>query len=302
MRKPDILSKWLHLGMASCICLCVFMSLAMNAHTKEVSWGLIWYNLHKFIGINFIVISSIYLIWSAKKQGKPLAELFPWINPLARAAIKSEFRQRRILRLNRITAVAQELFILVSVVSVAVLARVIYVFFTGAALQKDIWLTHLPGLASLFFASYLIAQVPWFDASARAGWGRELRRLKRVETHAIASGVQGLGIIAGLITTVLGLAIIIIGIFGVKFTADMALPKAHHYSTYVLIAYLCVHVGAALIHGMIGHWDIFKIGKVLERTTRVYIDPAMVEAWAKRKEAARAANDNQCNQWGGRMR
>ena len=287
MRKPDIMSKWLHLGMASCIILCVLMSFAMNAHTKDISWGLIWYNLHKFIGINFIVISTIYLIWSASKHGKPLSELFPWTNHEARAALKAEFYQRKTLQLNRISALVQELSILIGIGIVAALLRTTFLFFSGASIGTDMWLKHIPDMSAILILSYVTAQIPWFNASARAGWGRELRRLKRVKTERIASTVQGAGILFGLLTTLLGLAIIIVGILGTKFTADMWLPKAHYYSTFALIGYLSIHVGAALLHGIIGHWDIFKIGKVLDRTTRIVIDPAMVAAWEKQRNALR---------------
>lgn len=293
MRKPDILSKWLHLGMASCITLCVLMSFAMNAHTKEVSWGLIWYNLHKFIGINFIVISTIYLIWSAHKHGKPLPELFPWLNPKSHVALRAELRQHRTLPLNRISALVQELIILLGVGVLAVLLRATYVLYSGGQPTADVWLKHVPELASILVLYYLIAQVPWCNPSARAGWRRELRRLSKIKTDCIASAVQGMGVTIGLVTTLLGLIIIIAGIFGFNFTPQMWLPKAHYYSSFALIGYLSIHAGAALLHGLFGHGEIFKIAKVLDRTTRLYVDPAMKAAWAKRRRALPAANSNQ---------
>lgn len=292
MRKPDIMSKWLHLGMASCITLCVFMSFAMNAHTKEISWGLIWYNLHKFVGINFIVICTIYLIWSANRHGKPLFELFPWFNQKSRKALKAELFQHRTLPLYRISALVLELIVLVGIGILGVLLRITYLVYSGINPVVDPWLKHVPELAAVLVLYYLLAQVPWFNASARAGWGREFKRLKKVQTHRIASLVQGCGILIGLATTLLGLAMIIEGIFGTKFTPEMWLPKAHYYTSLVLMGYLIIHVGAALLHVVIGQGEIFKIARVLDRTTRIYVDPALRAAWFKRRGTRFAANSH----------
>lgn len=264
MRKPDILSKWLHMGMASCIVLCTaFYWGGMEVHAKQLSVGLIFFNLHKFVGINFIVISTIYLLWSAKKQGKPMQELFPWFNPHARECLIREVRQFRKLRNSRIAHMLSGLLVLVGAAAILLGGWAFWQSLYGRELAHDSILSHAQSLVILSVAAYL---APWLFGETRAGLWREFQRLKFLCTDRIASAVQGLGVASALVATWLGLLVVIFSIAGTPFTSDMFLPRAHLLSSFAVMAYLAVHAGAALLHGVIGHAEIFAIGKLLERT------------------------------------
>lgn len=267
MRKPDILSKWLHVGMASCIVLCVaFYWGGMDVHVKHLSAGLILFNLHKFVGINFIVISTIYLLWSVKKQGKPMSELFPWSNAYARECLAREVRQFGKLRSSRIVHMASGLMVFAGGVALLLGAWALGQSLAGHELAHDPILSHAHYFVPLGVAAYL---APWLVGETRIGLAREFRRLKYLCTDRIASAVQGFGVASALVAAWLGLLVVIFSIAGTTFTSDMLLPRAHMLSSFVVIGYLAVHAGAALLHGMIGHTEIFAIGKLLERTIQV---------------------------------
>lgn len=264
MRKPDILSKWLHVGMASCIVLCTaFYWGGMDVHAKQLSVGLVFFNLHKFVGINFIVISLIYLLWSAKKQGKPMTELFPWLDAHARECVMQEIRQFRKLCDSRIAYMLSGLVVLASATAILLGGWALWRTLSGHDLAHDPILTHIFSLGLLSGAAYL---APWLIGETRVGLWREIRRLKTLCTDRIASAVQGFGVASALVATCLGLLVVIFSIAGASFTSDMWLPRAHMVSSFVVMAYLAVHAGAALLHGVIGHTEIFAIGKLLQRT------------------------------------
>jgi len=267
MRKPDILSKWLHVGMASCIVLCTaFYWGGMDVHAKKLSVGLVFFNLHKFVGINFIVISLIYLLWSAKKQGKPMNELFPWFDAHARECVMQEIRQFSKLCDSRIAYMLSGLVALASAAIILLGCWALWQSLTGHDLTHDPILTHILSLALLSGVAYL---APWLIGETRVGLWREIRRLKTLCTDRIASAVQGLGVASALVATWLGLLVVIFSIAGTAFTSDMLLPRAHMFFSFVVMGYLAVHAGAALLHGIIGHTEIFAIGKLLERTLQV---------------------------------
>lgn len=190
VKKPDILVKWLHLGMACSVSLCVLFSLAMDPVAKTMSRDLIFFNLHKFIGINFIVISSVYLLWSAKRYGKSLSDLFPWLH------------RRTYRRLYN-----------------------------------------------------------------------EISRCDLSDTYYLSSALQGLGIFFSLTACVLGVWLVLLTIDGISVAADTWLAKSHYLFSLLTMGYLSMHVGAALLHAMIGHKEVFAIGKVLERRLQARAQP-----------------------------
>lgn len=195
MKKPDILVKWLHIGMASCVVLCVGLSLVMDPGVKTLSRELVFFNLHKFIGINFVVISLIYLLWSAKGYGKALSDLFPW------------FRKRT---------------------------------------RSQLW--------------------------------DEARKFNLSETRHIASAVHGLGIVFALVTCVLGLWLVLLALGGTPIGTDTWLSKFHYFFSLLTMVYVAVHVAAALLHGMVGHKEIFEIGKILDRRSNARAEPRKEQA------------------------
>lgn len=269
MRKPDILSRWLHVGMASCIVLCtLFFIGGMDGQAKQISAGLIFFNLHKFVGINFIVIGTIYLLWSAKKQGKPLSQLFPWFDAAARGRLMREVRQLAKLRNSRIAYMLTGL--LIYICALELLFGVWSLWHAG--FNHDIADNPLTAHKQFFLLLSVAAYfIPWMLPGARAGLRRELRRLRLFETGHIASAIQGVGVASALLACWLGLFIVMFSIAGVKFTTGMLLPQAHIVSSYAVMAYLIVHAGAAALHGLAGHTEIFAIGKLLERTIQLPI-------------------------------
>lgn len=265
MRKPDILSKWLHVGMAICIVLCTaFVLIGMDSHTKKITAGLVYYNLHRFIGINFIIISTIYLIWSARKHGKPLRDLFPWFDARAMKQLKDELRQLSRLRDTRIAHLLGGMAVFLGVGAALLGAWAAYLAWMGQARAQDPLLSHIALLLLLGVVAYLI---PWMLGEERAGLGREYHRLKRFSTYRMTSAFQGFGIASGVLATWSGLMIVLAGIAThITFTGGMWLPRAHVAAAFMLMAYLGVHVGVAALNALIGRTEIFQVGKLLERT------------------------------------
>lgn len=81
-RRYNLLTKWLHIGIASCIVLSLFFTLLMSsAPTSGLpSLATVSFNLHKFVGINAFVLIFIYLLWAANSKAKSLDRLFPWLS------------------------------------------------------------------------------------------------------------------------------------------------------------------------------------------------------------------------------
>lgn len=76
-----ILGRWLHLGLAVCITLCLLLSLCFVLPVgPQISGALVAFNLHKFIGLNGLFILCLYLMWTARGQAKAWSELFPWLS------------------------------------------------------------------------------------------------------------------------------------------------------------------------------------------------------------------------------
>lgn len=278
MRKPDTLSKWLHIGMAACIVLCTTMGLAMDVRGKIFTLEVAFFVLHKFIGLDFILIASIYLLWSSTRNGKPLTELFPWFNAEARQAVLTEVRAIRRVKARRLFAMTNGFAALAGAIALGAAGRAGYLTLHGAALAHDVWLRDLPLFLALGAIGYGLFAFPWFNRNERAGLAREIQRLTGVSTHHIASAVQGFGVTSGLVASLIGLWIVMLIIFGAKFTADMMLPRLHYWSAMSVLAYLAVHAGAALLHRLAGHREIFAIGHVLDRTLMMTIDPHMMAA------------------------
>ncbi len=78
----NILGRWLHCGMAICLALCLGFSLGMAGRqaTVGVPWALIAFNLHKFIGLNALLLVVLYIVWSAHGHARRLGDLFPWFS------------------------------------------------------------------------------------------------------------------------------------------------------------------------------------------------------------------------------
>ncbi len=85
MKKFDgvynLLTRWLHFGLASSITLTLFLSLVMlQGEQHPVPLPVVAFNLHKIIGLNAMVLILLYLLWSSKHLAKSLTDLFPWFS------------------------------------------------------------------------------------------------------------------------------------------------------------------------------------------------------------------------------
>ena len=77
----NILGRWLHFGIA----VCVISSLLLAGFTRNLHAGgstlagNVTFNLHKFIGLNALLLVSLFLMWSAIGHARQWADLFPWL-------------------------------------------------------------------------------------------------------------------------------------------------------------------------------------------------------------------------------
>ncbi len=85
MKEPkgvyNLLTRWLHFGLASSIALTLFLSLVMlQGEGHPVPLPVVAFNLHKIIGLNVMVLTLLYLLWSSRHIAKSLNDLFPWFS------------------------------------------------------------------------------------------------------------------------------------------------------------------------------------------------------------------------------
>lgn len=93
----NILGRWLHFGIALCVVLCVALG-CISARSGAPASGLgpvIAFNLHKFIGLNALLLLALFLTWSARGHARPPAELFPWFSRAHLQRIANEWRGER---------------------------------------------------------------------------------------------------------------------------------------------------------------------------------------------------------------
>lgn len=76
----NLLTKWLHIGLVISVTVPLIFSLFMNPMADKLGLPLIAFNLHKFIGLNALLLISLYLLWAKEKKAKSLSELFPWFS------------------------------------------------------------------------------------------------------------------------------------------------------------------------------------------------------------------------------
>jgi hypothetical protein len=115
--KPtNILTRWLHFGFALSIVLCLALSLGMAVNGRGLTGATIAFTLHKFIGLNALLLVSLYLMWSALGHAKSLATLFPWFSARTRKALAEELKHFHILfpHLHAVAAAMQGLGIAVA--------------------------------------------------------------------------------------------------------------------------------------------------------------------------------------------
>src|SRR3569832_381491 len=79
----NILGRWLHFGIAICIVLCLILAwLSAQASLRgHPLASTVACNLHKFIGLNAMLLGLLFLVWSALGHARSLSELFPWFSP-----------------------------------------------------------------------------------------------------------------------------------------------------------------------------------------------------------------------------
>ena len=84
----NLLTRWLHVGIASSTALSLGLSLVMSTEppVQGFTWDIVAFNLHKIVGLNAQVLIVLYLVWSAKRHAKSFRELYPWLAWLRRLA------------------------------------------------------------------------------------------------------------------------------------------------------------------------------------------------------------------------
>jgi cytochrome b561 len=133
-----ILGRWLHLGLAVCITLCLLLSLCFVLPVgPEISGALVAFNLHKFIGLNGLFILCLYLMWTARGQAKPWGELFPWLSRDRMARVASEvFAPAEWLHMRAVPSMVQGLgIVLAGAAFLSGLAMVLAVLMPSLAAQ-----------------------------------------------------------------------------------------------------------------------------------------------------------------------
>ncbi len=94
----NLLTKWLHFGFASSITLTLFLSLVMlQGGGEPVPLPVVAFNLHKIIGLNAMVLTLVYLLWSSRHFTKSLSDLFPWFSMKKLRILFSELTRWRSL-------------------------------------------------------------------------------------------------------------------------------------------------------------------------------------------------------------
>ena len=88
----NLLTKWLHFGIAISITIPLLFSIFMDKGGASLSFPLIAYDLHKFIGLNALLLVSLYLLWSAERKAKTSTELFPWFSLKQIKILFTEFK------------------------------------------------------------------------------------------------------------------------------------------------------------------------------------------------------------------
>ena len=93
----NILGRWLHFGIAVCVVLCVvFGWIAGRSGRPAFTLGAtIAFNLHKFIGLNALLLLALFLTWSARGHARALGELFPWFSPARLRSIAQEWTREQ---------------------------------------------------------------------------------------------------------------------------------------------------------------------------------------------------------------
>ncbi len=177
--RSNILGRWLHFGIALCVLFCLLLSLVMTPHTADISLGSIAFTLHKFIGLNCLVLVSLYFVWSLRGYAKKPSELFPWFFPARLRALKNEllsgpthFKEWRLIPA-AVQGLGLLLIVSVNVLGLLLVINIIFPTVMSAGGANAVTLTHN------FFAKLV-----WWYLAAHVGafllhcWMRERRYLQ----------------------------------------------------------------------------------------------------------------------------
>lgn len=189
----NILGRWLHCGMAVCLALCLGFSLGMagRAAGGGVPWALIAFNLHKFIGLNALLLVTLYIVWSAHGYARRLGDLFPWYSASRLRRIAQEIvRPRDWLHMQAVPAMVQGLGLTAALVATeSGLVMVLLQISADRAPDLGLWpAVHLA--ASRVLWGYLVAHMGAVALHWLTGQRAAVRRMFALfRPHEPRSGV-----------------------------------------------------------------------------------------------------------------